>query len=422
MGITLRPRKLLRGSLLGVLVVGMLLHAGDSADIYPAREAAAPYLYDLVEWHVKNSLSKWAHRAFRALPWNSTSSQEKRRQLLEYFSLAIEFSALKSDLDEPTAGGTTDHVEIIEAQLDGMRATRREIRNDVEETLEAAISTALAEEGLGLWGGLVLPPVDVRLIEPPKVVVTSPRDRIIRLHTVLVEPDLQVSEMEAIEETLYNMSNISALVLDIGGVATYPASVRNDQPLRWTLGTSAHEWLHQYFFFRPLGRNMFDSREMLSLNETVAGIAGGEIGDRALERLGVGLDTLPSDDDVAAPARSQAEGNAFDFNTEMQTTRRRVDELLAEGDVLGAEAYMEERRNHFEANGANVRKLNQAYFAFYGAYAENPASVSPIGGQLRQLRDLMPDLGTFIRTVSSISSYRQLVDLLDELTSQPGAQ
>ena len=422
MGIALRPRKLLRRSLLGALVVGMLLHAGDTADVYQAREAAAPHLYDLVEWHVKNSLSKWAHRAFRALPWNSTSSQEKRRQLLEYFRLGSEFSALKSDLHEPIAGGAPDNVERIEAHLDGVRASRREIRNDVEETLEAAISTVLAEQGLGLWGGLMLPPVDIRLIEPPKVLVTSPRDRIIRLHTVLVEPDLQVSEIEAIEERLYNMSNISALVLDIGGVATYPASVRNDQPLRRTLGTSAHEWLHQYFFFRPLGRNMFDSREMLSLNETVAGIAGKEIGDRALVILGYGLDSLPSGSGLVAPTQSHGTAGDFDFSAEMQTTRRRVDELLDEGDVLAAESYMEERRSYFVANGANVRKLNQAYFAFYGAYAENPASVSPIGGQLHQLRDLMPDLGTFVRTVASISSYRQLVDLLDELTSQPGAQ
>ncbi len=48
------------------------------------------------------------------------------------------------------------------------------------------------------------------------------------------------------------------------------------------------------------------------------------------------------------------------------------DELLAAGKIEEAEAYMEARRQVFWDNGYAIRKLNQAYFAFYGAYADVP--------------------------------------------------
>ena len=42
---------------------------------------------------------------------------------------------------------------------------------------------------------------------------------------------------------------------------------------------------------------------------------------------------------------------------------------------------MEERRLLMVEHGYPIRVLNQAYFAFHGAYAESPASSSPIGAQ-----------------------------------------
>ena len=80
-----------------------------------------------------------------------------------------------------------------------------------------------------------------------------------------------------------------------------------------------------------------------------------------------------------------------------------ADRLLADGRIDEAEAYMEERRKLFVENGHNIRKINQAFFAFNGTYADSPASVSPIGDQLHRLRELTPDhLGTFIRTISVV--------------------
>ena len=62
----------------------------------------------------------------------------------------------------------------------------------------------------------------------------------------------------------------SALVVDTGGVATFPAVVGASANVQYTLRTVAHEWFHHYLVFYPLGRNYWSSGEMVTINETVA--------------------------------------------------------------------------------------------------------------------------------------------------------
>ena len=76
---------------------------------------------------------------------------------------------------------------------------------------------------------------------------------------------------------------------------------------------------------------------------------------------------------------------------------------------------MEERRRFFVANGYLIRKINQAYFAFHGTYATSPASVSPIGDQLRELRSHSTSLEDFLRTVARFGTYQEFLDHLDEV-------
>ena len=224
---------------------------------------------------------------------------------------------------------------------------------------------------------------------------------------------MNLSEREAVEYRILREDNLSALVEDIGGLATYPASVANGHPMRWTVQASAHEWLHHYFFFKPLGRHMFDNDDMFQLNETIANIVGKEIGDRAFDAIERDL-SMEKQTSTGAVSNG-GEPPPFDFATEMRETRLTVDEMLAEGRIEEAEEYMEERRQLFVENGYPIRKLNQAYFAFYGTYADLPASVSPMGDQVKRFRELVPDLGEFILTVSEISSYDEFVRRLGEL-------
>jgi hypothetical protein len=293
------------------------------------------------------------------------------------------------------------------------------MRGTVELALEEALSTTLEGQGLqrGLWPLRTLfPPVVFRLDRLPRLLVVSPRDRIQMLETRLLSPDLTLASAEGLEARLQEEADLSALVTNLGGLATYPSLVPDTQPLRTALQTMAHEWLPQYWFFTPLGQAYFAAPEMTTLNETAAEMAGRELGDLAYQRLGF---ELPPPPPTPTPGDDPAGG--FDFSMEMRETRRQVDLLLEQGRVEEAEAYMEERRGLFVEHGYRIRKLNQAYFAFHGTYAESPASTSPIAGQLRAVRKQSPDVGAFIRTVAGFGSYQELQDYLEGLPSAGSA-
>jgi hypothetical protein len=150
---------------------------------------------------------------------------------------------------------------------------------------------------------------------------------------------------------------------------------------------------------------------MFTLNETAADLAGRELGDMAFVRMGGDLNESPS--------RYLPQGERDPaFTSAMRETRLRVEELLEQGKIEEAEQYMKERWWLLRLAGYRLRKLNQAYFAFHGRYAEGPASVSPIGRQINELRSLLPDVGAFVKTVSGMSNGQELLDLLERLRAQ----
>ena len=95
----------------------------------------------------------------------------------------------------------------------------------------------------------------------------------------------------------------------------------------------------------------------------------------------------------------------------MRETRVTTDELLAQGKIEEAEAYMEERRQVFWQNGYLLRKLNQAYFAFHGAYADVPggaAGEDPVVPAVRSLREQSDSLADFINAIGQMTSFQEL--------------
>jgi hypothetical protein len=114
------------------------------------------------------------------------------------------------------------------------------------------------------------------------------------------------------------------------------------------------------------------------------------------------------------------EHTELDFGSLMRETRVTVDRLLAGGEVEQAEAYMEDQRKLLTESGHPIRKLNQAYFAFYGTYAHGPASVDPIGPQIWRLRELSADVGEFLTLAGAITSNDELMELLRQLETSDG--
>jgi hypothetical protein len=77
---------------------------------------------------------------------------------------------------------------------------------------------------------------------------------------------------------------LSALVVRLGGIATYPAFVAEYASLQYTLETVVEEWFHQYLFFKPLGflyglhiAGIKPDYDLATLNEGFAGIVSGEV-------------------------------------------------------------------------------------------------------------------------------------------------
>ena len=306
--------------------------------------------------------------------------------------------------------------ELLRSQRDKLIARQQMIAPFAEATLQTQVGEALADLGL-TSGGQTLPPILYHTSPTPLALIVAPRDRIIQITNISVLPTLTLDEQIQLEEDVARSQDVSTLVVPIGGVGVYPTMVMETTDLRWLLDTIAHEWMHNYLTLRPLGMNYTTTPELRTMNETTASIAGGEVGTYVLHKHYPELlasssspELVSLDRDHESDLRVQ-ESQPFDFRAEMHETRIKADELLAEGKIQEAEAYMEQRREVFWENGYLIRKLNQAYFAFHGAYADSPggaAGEDPVGPAVRALREQSNSLADFINTIAWMTSFEEL--------------
>jgi hypothetical protein len=387
-------------------MVGILFLGSDHLHLSPANATASAYQFSIVKWELANLPRKWLHLLTYIVPGRKPTREERLAAIDEYLLMAqlAQKQKEKNGLEGRAGRNSTASREYFDELLKDKEALRAE----AEEGMEAELSAAFIEEGMASRVGFLFPPVDLRFDRPPTVFITSPRDELKREEAMLLEPEIPVFDRDRLENELLNRYNRSALVDDLAGLSTYPSLVSALSPLRSVLQTAAHEWLHHYFFFRPLGWSIGRSSEMFTLNETVSDLAGRELGDIAFARMGGDLS-------VSSYRYLSSAERYPNFTREMRETRLEVERLLADGRVEEAEEYMKERWWFLALRGFRLRKLNQAYFAFHGTYAESPASLSPIGGQLAELRGLLPGVGEFVRTVAGLSSYSEFLDLLESL-------
>ena len=408
-----------RRVLLGILLVGLMLPPVDTLYLSPARVVASAHLFSLEQWEVSHFPRKWLHLLWEKLPGRKPSREERLAILDEYLLLSRRAQQEK-DLLEGFSFRRSAMVVPVEPDassrdyLNELLAARERLRPRAEESLEAELSAVLGDQGLGSRTWFLFPPVDVWLDKPPTVLVTSPRDRIELQEAILLEPGLPLLVRDRLEREMLERYDVSAFVDDLGGLATYPTLVSDVRTLRTIMRVAAHEWLHAYFFFRPLGQHIYSSDDMFTLNETAADLAGRELGDMTFVRMGGDLNESPT-------RYLPEEQRDAVFTSKMRETRVHAEELLDQGKIEEAERYMKERWWMLRLAGYRLRKLNQAYFAFHGRYAEGPASVNPIGEQIKDLRSLLPDVGTFVTAVARLSSHQELVDLLETHRDQSGA-
>ena len=409
--------------------------------------------FDFVRWIVEAFAEKGAQGV---VPIQSFLDDQERAQfVVDYLNLTRQLFAAEHDLDrvytDPDVADPDTASADRRAERDRLRAEVERRRPTAEAIIETQIASVLVDEGLAI-GGRIFPPVQSRITPLPYILVISPRDQIVREEGAGLSAGLTVERAEAIEDDLFTRLDKSALVTPIGGLAVYPSMILETQDLLFLLQVISHEWTHHWLFLRPLGLQLLLSSmggETLTINETVASMVGDEAGILVLKRYYPEIARRdyafvydpPKPVEPGAPP-PEPDPNVFNFNREMHATRVQVDEYLAEAHTLmlkadedktagrgaeseslrseamawivKAESYMEDRRKVFLDNGYRIRKLNQAYFAFYGSYADQPGAsgADPIGPAVRELRAKIPKLSDFLSAVAPVVTFDDLKRVL----------
>jgi hypothetical protein len=380
--------------------------------------------FDFVSWEVD---TLWGKLLDDLIAPQRLMDEEARHDLvIDYMNLVGEIQKIEWEINlvytDPNVSDPDAESVELRARLAELRAEQQVHQPIAEAILEEQIATTLVDAGFGTLGQ-ELPPVSAHFTPLPSLLVVSPRDRIENVFSLSLRHGLETAQREAIEAQIDAELNVSSLITNIGGLAAYPSMLLESSWLPWVAEVTAHEWTHHYLTLRPLGWNYLESGETRTINETTASIVGKEIGHEVIARYYPELPPPeipsipePSEEDEQEEATPPPEPPEFDFSLEMRETRIRVDELLADGKIEEAEAYMEEQRQMFVAQGYAIRKLNQAYFAFYGSYADAPgaAGKDPIGPTVLKFRAHSPDLHTFVSQIARVTTLDELEALLAE--------
>jgi len=397
-------------ALAGMLLLGFIGGGCGSSSGFHARVDSIVQPYDF-------SVAEWQYRTITQQMGQAVEKRDEEKYEGGSDDVRIYFSLVRG-LKDITArfrasGRGTEDAAKYAAEMGRLQDMKDAIAGNVETVIRRQIQETLTDQGIyhPLWKyvgfDVNFPPPNFELVQLPYLLVISPRERILTVRTNLLRQDMTVPEMERVEAEVDDLG-VSSLVVELGGLgATYPTLVTNSADIRFVLDTAAHEWTHQYLVFRPLGflylldlAGIAPNHEIATINETVADIVGEEISASIIDKYYA--------DFVNDSPQDNAVESGFDFDREMREIRKAVDVYLARGEVEAAERYMEERRQYLEDNGYYIRKLNQAYFAFHGRYADRPAFRSPIGVELKELRAKSASLRDFLDTAASISSRQDL--------------
>ena len=391
---------------------------------------ARPHLFDYVAWEADALWGKAQEMLFGIQPY--LEADEQRVQVVAFLERLSAAQDLDAQIERIYADPAVDDPASAAAALVAERdALRRELAHDqplAESILEAQVSAVLVDEGFS-WLGQVMPPVSMHITEVPTTLIVSPRDRIEYAVDLTLTP-LTVEQREALEATIDTTLDVSSLVAPLGGLSLYPSMIvepsSRDLPrkLARAIEVTAHEWAHHYLVFFPLGWEYSARPETRIINETTATFFGRAVAQRVMARfypdmaqpvypsfLESSPDSPGTPEVPPAPLTDPDAPEPFDFAREMNATRVRVDFLLWQGNVAAAETYMDARRREFARHGYLIRKLNQAYFAFYGGYQGSPGAggSDPTGPAIETLLRDSRDLHGFLHALRDITTRDQLL-------------
>ena len=371
--------------------------------------------FDFVIWGAQAVTAKIEARLTQSAAYLPPATRQQI--VLDYLALISESRRLNSEIEAIYADAAVVDPEVasalLQAELQQVRQQMRQRQPLVESILQEQVGSILVEQLFGVLGAN-WPPVEMQMTPLPLILIVSPRQEIRRAYGLPLTPGVTTPAREALETAIYEDLDLSALVVPIGGLGIFPAMIIETTNLNFLVDTIAHEWAHHWLTLHPLGIRYGVNNDLRTINETVASILGREIGEMVIARYYPQFAPSLEPPGASPPPPAAGPPPTFDFRAEMAETRTQVDELLANGEVAAAEAYMELRRQMFVENGYQIRKLNQAYFAFYGAYADAPGAsgADPIGPAVNAVRANSLTLRDFMDKMAQISSATELYDLL----------
>ncbi len=406
-------------SVLCVLLIASMLLPGSNLPPVDATERVRAFTrqteFDYVGWTIDALRLKFFQTSIGS--GNYMPADVRKQTVLDYLELVASIQKVEREINllyaDPNVSDAHQASLPLQEKLVKLKAQRDQVAPYAESILQSQVSYVVNQMNLAP-GGQAFPPVLYHTTPLPLALIVSPRQVIRQDENISLLPDLTIDQRADLETRVDSALDVSSLVVEIGGVGTYPTMVQQTSSLDWLSEVVAHEWVHNYLTLRPLGLNYMTSPQLRIINETTASIAGKEIGRAVLETFYPELAPPPPPPAPPEKPNKPAEPPAFDFRREMNITRVTVDQLLAEGKIEEAEAYMEVRRLVFWEHGyRSLRKLNQAYFAFYGAYADEPggaagAAEDPVGAAVRALRAQSPTLADFLHQIAWISSFEAL--------------
>jgi hypothetical protein len=378
------------------------------------NDIVGPYRFSIVEWELKTLTGELEEIIFNGVDYTADDTLV----VIEYFSLLGDISGLENQISYLKDEASDAELDSLKEQLEILKERRDSLKKGVEKILELQIRETLRQLDIYLGDDAAInidfPPVNFSLESPPHLLVISPRDNIVRMKEMILLQDLTIDEIDYIESEVEKLG-YSSIVVQVGGMATFPSFVTNNSSLEFTLSTAVEEWLHQYLFFKPTGflyalnlLGVYDDDNISTINETIAGIASDEIASILYQNYYAMYFEEGGQTDSEG-----VEDTGFDYYAEMRNIRIEVDNLLANGEIEKAESFMEEKRLYILSQGYYIRRLNQAYFAFYGTYASSPGSVDPIGDMLWELREKSENITEFLEITSNIKNMEDLYSLIE---------
>jgi hypothetical protein len=384
------------------------------------RLITAPYEFEFISWTANAVWAKVMQLSLGEERYLTTAAWHDL--VLEYNDLLNRIFAAENELtrifSDPAVADPMAASTAVRADLAALRRSQSERQSLVESILQQQVSAELRQAGFAV-GGEVMPPVLFRFTPIPMGLIVSPRDAIRQDANIQLLPGLTLEQQIALENEAERRLDVSALVVPFGGLGTFPTMIMETSYTSWVVEAVTHEWTHIYLFFTPLGMGYETSPELRTINETTATLVGKAIGSLVIQHnYPEWASALPEN----PPAGNSPGGvlaaprPAFDYQHEMYITRVEADRLLGLGMIDEAETYMEQRRRFFTENGYIIRRLNQAFFAFYGSYADSPGErgEDPVGPAVVKLYEQCPSPGVFLRVISQVTSLAQLQELASD--------